>query len=69
MHVYIVMSDYQVGHFTILPKPLFSKIVVLEGGKRVGIQGYLERLFNPLILGHICKPALENIWINTRSAN
>jgi hypothetical protein len=34
--VYAVMSDYQVGHPTILPKSFFSKSVVIEGGKGAG---------------------------------
>jgi len=34
--VYSVMSDYQVGHPAILPKPYFSKLVVVQGGKGEG---------------------------------
>lgn len=34
--IYAVMSDYRVGHPAILPKPFFSKIVVVEGGQGAG---------------------------------
>lgn len=123
--IYAVMSDYRVSHPAVLPKPFFSKIIVLDGGqgagtvlevhmdvygmKRVfhqvvtepepghvlmetdqaagvvtsftvepigdgnqsnvtistesrlgpGIQGLLERLFNPMIIGRIYKQELE----------
>ena len=125
--VYAVMSDYRIGHPAVLPKPYFSRLIVLEGGqgagtvievhmdvygtKRVfhqvvsepepgrvlmetdstagvttsftvdpihngtqshvtistesrlspGIQGFLERLLNPLIIGRIYKQELEQL--------
>jgi hypothetical protein len=125
--IYAVMSDYRIGHPAVLPKPYFSKLVVVEGGqgagtilevhmdvygtKRVfhqvvsepepgrvlvetdiqagvvtsftvdplgdgnqsrvtiatqsrlspGIQGVLERLINPLIVGRIYKQELEHL--------
>jgi hypothetical protein len=126
-NIYAVMSDYRVGHPAVLPKPFFSKIVVVEGGpgagtvievhmdvygtKRVfhqvvtepepgrvlmerdedagvvtsftidptdntnqscvtiatesrlspGIQGFVERLFNPMIIDRIYKQELEQL--------
>jgi len=125
--VYAVMSDYRVGHQAVLPKPFFTKVVVVEGGqgtgtvieihmdvygtKRVfkqvvsepepgrvlvetdaeadvatsfivdpvgdgnqskvtittesrlspGIQGFIERIFNPMIIGRIYRQELEQL--------
>lgn len=36
MDIYAVMSDYRAGHPAILPKPCFSKMVVVEGGQGTG---------------------------------
>jgi hypothetical protein len=34
--VYAVFSDYRVGHNAILPKPYFTDMIVVEGGKGAG---------------------------------